>query len=104
MTVCEKTIRLWGLDRSEIDRIFDGPKSIVDKWRRHGILPDAIAELDAATDLLCRYLKQDRIPSVVRRSIPARNEVSLIEMLEQGDSNTLLATCRDMFQFEQVQA
>lgn len=104
MTVHEKTIGIWGLDRCEIDRIFDGSNSVVGKWRQQGFLPDTIAELDAATDLLCLYLKQDRIPSVVRRPIPARDEVSLIEMLEQGDSKTLLATCRDMFRFEQVQA
>ena len=104
MAAREKTIRIWRLDRSETDRIFDGSKSVVDKWRRHGFLPDAIADLDATTDLLCRYLKEDRIPSVVRRSIRARDEVSLIEMLEQGDSKTLLATCRDMFRFEQVHA
>lgn len=104
MTAREETIRVWGLDSFEIDRIFDGPKSVVDKWRRHGFLPDAIADLDATTDRLRRYLKQDRIPSVVRRPIPARDEISLIAMLEQGDSKTLLATCRDMFRFEQVHA
>lgn len=104
MAAREKSIKIWGLDRSEIDRIFDGSNSVVDKWRQHGVLPDAIAALDATTDLLCRYLKQDRIPNVVRRPIPARDEVSLIKMLKQGDSKTLLATCRDMFRFEQVHA
>lgn len=104
ITAREKTIMIWGLDRSEITHIFDGSNSVVHKWRQHGFLRDAIADLDEATDLLCLYLKQDRIPSVVRRPIPARDEVSLIKMLRQGDSKTLLATCRDMFRFEQVHA
>lgn len=104
MAAREKTVRIWRLDRSEITHIFDGSNSVVHKWRQHGFLRDAIADLDEATDLLCLYLKQDRIPSVVRRPIPARDEVSLIKMLRQGDSKTLLATCRDMFRFEQVHA
>lgn len=44
------------------------------------------------------------------RLVGDSSEVDLQKMartnpnVEQGDSNTLLATCRDMFQFEQVQA
>lgn len=95
----KRPIRIWGLSQAERERIFDGPDSVVDKWRQRGGLSEAIADLDVATDLLCHYLKPDRIPTVVRKAIPARGDVSLLKMLEQGDAKTLIATCRDMFRF-----
>ena len=98
----KRTIRIWRLSQAERERIFDGPDSVVDKWRQRGGLSEALAELDAATDVLCHYLKPDRIPTIVRKAIPARGDVSLLKMLEQGDAKTLVATCRDMFRFEQA--
>lgn len=97
-----RTIRVWSLSRAETDRIFDGSQSVVAEWLKHGLLTEASTELDAATDLLCHYLKPDRIPTVVRKSIPALGDVSLLKMLKQGDTKTLIATCRDMFRFDQV--
>ena len=102
--VRERTIEIWRLNRDETDHIFDGPHSVVCKWRQSEVFSEALAELDAATALLYHYLKPDRIPAVVRKAIPARGDVSLIEMLEAGDAKTLIATCRDMFRFEQVHA
>ena len=103
-TVRTRTIATWDLSESEADRIFGVSRSVVDKWRQPGMLPQAISELDAATSLLHRYLRADRIPVVVRRPIQARDGMSLLEILEQGDTTSLLMTCRDMFQFEQVHA
>lgn len=96
------TISTWCLDSAETDRIFDGPDSVVGTWRQSGGLSKALAEIDTATNLLRHYLKPDRIPTVVRKSIPARGDVSLLAMLEQGDAKKLMATCRDMFRFEQT--
>ena len=60
----------------------------------------AISDLAAVTDLLVRYLKRDRVPAVVRRPIRALDNVYLMDFLQQGDTRTLLATCRDMFRFD----
>ena len=103
-TVRTRTIATWDLSESEADRIFGASRSVFDMWRQPGMLPQAISELDAATSLLHRYLRADRIPMVVRRPIQARDGMSLLEILEQGDTTSLLMTCRDMFQFEQVHA
>ena len=99
-----RTIATWDLNQAEADRIFGASRSVVDKWRQPDMLPQAISELDAATSLLHRYLRADRIPVVVRRPIQARDGMSLLQMLEQGDTTSLLMTCRDMFQFDQVHA
>ena len=103
-TVRTRTIATWDLKQAEADRIFGASRSVFDMWRQPGMLPQAISELDAATSLLHRYLRADRIPMVVRRPIQARDGMSLLEILEQGDTTSLLMTCRDMFQFEQVHA
>jgi hypothetical protein len=103
-TVRTRTIATWDLSEAEADRIFGASRSVFDMWRQPGMLPQAISELDAATSLLHRYLRADRIPMVVRRPIQARDGMSLLEILEQGDTTSLLMTCRDMFQFDQVHA
>ena len=62
----------------------------------------AVAGLAAATDLLVRYLKRERIPAVVRRPIPALGGVSLMHLLDRGDTRKLQGACRDMFRFDRV--
>lgn len=102
-----RTLEVWGLSQAEAARLFGVSRQAVGKWLHHGVPPDrarAISDLAAAADLLVRYLKRDRIPAVVRRSIPALDGVSLMELLQRGDTRMLLATCRDMFQFERAHA
>ena len=95
--VRHRTMRVWGLTPREVQDIFGALQSSTNLQR-------AISDLTTATDLLVRYLKADRIPGVVRKQIPTRGGVSLISLLKQGDTKTLLATCGDMFRFERVQS
>ena len=102
-----RTTEAWGLSQAEAARLFGVSRQAVGKWRRRGVPPEragAVADLAAATDLLVRYLKRDRIPAVVRRPIPALGGVSLVELLGRGDTGAVLAACRDMFRFDQAQA
>ena len=102
-----RTTEAWGLSQAEAARLFGVSRQAVGKWRRRGVPPEragAVADLAAATDLLVRYLKRDRIPAVVRRPIPALGGVSLAELLGRGDTRAVLAACRDMFRFDQAQA
>ncbi len=101
------TLEVWDLSQAEAARHFGVSRQAIGKWLHHGVPPgrsmaisQAISDLAAATDLLVRYLKRDRVPAVVRRPIPALDEVSLMGLLQQGDTRRLLATCRDMFRFE----
>ena len=104
-TVRTRMIATWNLSRAEADRIFGVTRSASGNWRQLGMHPQAISELNEATDLLHRYLREDRIPVVVRRPVQAHGGVSLLGMiLEQGDTTRLLMTCREMFQFDQVHA
>ena len=101
-----QTLALWDLSQSEAARLFGVSRQALSKWFRQGIPSErtqATADLAAASDLLVRYIKRERIPAVVRRPIPALDGVSLLDLLERGRTGELLKTCRDMFDFERVQ-
>ena len=102
-----QTLALWDLSQSEAARLFGVSRQALSKWFRQGIPSErakAMADLAAASDLLVRYIKRERIPAVVRRPIPALDGVSLLDLLERGRTDELLKTCRNMFDFERVQA
>ena len=63
-----------------------------------------MADLAAATDLLVRHLKRDRIPAVVRRPSPALDVESLVALWGRGETRMVLAACRDMFRFDRAHA
>ncbi len=101
-----RTIEVWDLSQAAAARRFHVSRQAFAKWLRQGAPAEratAVADLAAATDLLVRHLKRDRIPAVVRRPIPALGGVSLMGLLERGDTRELLAVCREMFRFERAQ-
>lgn len=100
-----RTLDVWDLSQSEAARLFGVSRQALSKWLAQGVpaeRAEAIADLAAATDLLVHYLKRDRIPGVVRRSIPASGDRSMIDLLEAGDSRTMLRICREMFTFDRA--
>ena len=100
-----RTIEVWGLSQAEAARLFGVSRQAIGKWLNRGVPLDraeAVSDLAAATDMLVRYLKRDRIPAVVRRPVPALGGVSLIDLLARGDTRTVLAICRDMFRFDRT--
>lgn len=100
--VLERILEVWGLSQSEAGRRFGVSRQAVAKWVSAGVpieRSEAISKLAAATDLLVHYLKRDRIPAVVRRSM---DDGSLVDLLEAGRYNDILAACRKMFDFEAV--
>lgn len=100
-----RTIAVWNPSQAEAARLFGVSRQAVGKWLRQGMPPErtgAASDLAAATDLLVRYLERDRIPAVVRRPIPARDGLSLMDLLVRGDPPELSAVCRDMFRFDRV--
>lgn len=100
-----RTIGVWQLSQAKAAALFGVSRQAFAKWLQRGVPADhavAVADLTAATDLLERYLKRDRIPAVVRRPIPKLDGVSLLDLLGRGDTNRLLSACRDMFDFERA--
>ena len=101
----ERTLRVWGVSQAEAARLLGVSRQAVGKWLAQGApaaRATALADLAAATELLVRYLRSDRIPAVVRRPMPALGGVSLMDLLARRDTRSLLRACRDMFRFENV--
>ncbi len=103
----ERVLNVWGLNQSEAARLFGVSRQALNKWLDKGVPAErfgAVADIAAATDLLVRYLKRERIPAVVRRPVAALEERSLVDLLGAGQTRLLLQTCRDMFNFDQAQS
>jgi DNA-binding transcriptional regulator YiaG len=99
----DRILDVWDLSQSEVARLFGVSRQAIGKWRRDGApqaqVP-ALADLAAATDLLVRHLKRDRIPTVVRRPAAFQGGRSLIDMVAAGSTREVLESCRAMFAFE----
>jgi len=102
----ERIAELWGLSNSAAARIFGVSRQAFSKWLDRGP-PSAraadIGDLAAATDVLDRYVKRERIPAVVRRRAPALDGRSLLELAEAGQIRDVLARTREMFDLRRVQ-
>ncbi len=102
-----RILEVWGLSQSDAARLFGVTRQAVSKWLVGGVpaeRSEAIADLAAATELLVRHLKRDRVPAVVRRRAPALGERSLIDLLATSRTREVLDACRSMFDFGRAQA
>jgi hypothetical protein len=82
-------------------------RQAVSKWLTRGVpaeRAEEVADLAAATDLLVRHLKRDRVPAVVRRRSPALGGRSLLDLLAASHTREVLEACRAMFDLGRVQA
>jgi len=100
-----RILSVWGLSQSDAARRFQVSRQAVSKWLQRGVSSDrveAVADLAAATDLLVRHLKRDRISAVVRRSATALGGDSLLDLVGADRPHDVLAACRMMFDFERA--
>ena len=103
----EQTMDAWGLSLDEMARILQVRAETIREWRQRGVPGDraeAVSDLAVATEKLVQHFKRDRIPNIVRRPIPARGGVSLMGLLEKGDTAELVEAVSDMFRFDRVHA
>ncbi len=103
----ERLLRLWQLSRSDLGALFGVSRQAVSKWIADDVPADRVqqmAEIEAITELLVRYLKRDRIAAVVRRQAPGLDGASLIELIASGRSSDALQLTRQMFTFTDVHA
>ena len=102
-----RVLDVWSLSVADAGRMFGVSRQAVDKWLSRGI-PErrrpAVADLEAATDLLVRYLKRDRIPTVVRRPADRLGGSSMLDLARAGRTAEMLAYTREMFDIRRVVA
>jgi hypothetical protein len=95
-------MRAWRLSATALGELFGVSRQAASKWLDDGIPADRapqVADLEAITELLQRYLKADRIPAVVRREAPGLGGESLMSLVASGRSAEALALTRQMFAF-----
>lgn len=100
-------LQAWDLSPAQAAKIFGVSRQALNKWLVQGVpsaRAAAVADLEAATDLLVRYLKPGRIPAVVRRKAARFGDRSLIEIAIEGGTHEVLSACRAMFDFAQANA
>lgn len=98
----KRILSVWDLNQSEAALVFGVSRQAISKWFESGVPAEraiVIAELGAATDLLVRHLKRDRIAAVVRRPAARLGERSLLDLLLAHDYHSVLLACRSMFAF-----
>lgn len=97
-----RTMEVWDLSHGDVARMFGVSRQAVAKWIAIGVPSEraaSIADLAAATDLLVRHLKRDRIAAVVRRPAEALDGRTLLDLATAGETAAVLSSCRDMFAF-----
>jgi len=102
----ERFVEVWGLSNAAAARLFGVSRQAFAKWIKQGPPADrmpALADLAAATDLLDRYVKRERIPAVVRREAPALRRRSLLDLAAAGRTAELLEAVRSMFDLRRIQ-
>jgi hypothetical protein len=98
----DRVLAVWNLSQTDAAGLFGVTRQAIAKWRARGVPAsriEAVADLSAATDLLIRHLKRDRIPAVVRRGSAQLDGLALLDLVDQGRTRDVLLACRRMFRF-----
>ncbi len=101
----QRILVVWRLSKADAARLFGVTRQAVQKWTLEGVPPErltAVGDLAAATDLLLRYLRPDRIPTVVRRPFDDAGGRTLLELAGE-DPAVALAHTRAMFDVSRAQ-
>jgi DNA-binding transcriptional regulator YiaG len=103
----ERVQHRWQLSRAELGALFGVTRQAVSKWISGRVPADRVeqvADVEAITDLLVRYLRPERIPAVVRRPAARLGGANLIELVSAGRSAEALRLTRQMFAFTDAHA
>ena len=106
VTPLQRLCATWDLSGAAAARLFGVSRQAFAKWLDAGPPPEraaAVADLDAATELLMRHLKRERIPAVVRRPASRLHGRSLLELAQEGATSEVREAVREMFDLRRVQ-
>lgn len=102
----ERLTTLWGLSNAEAARMFGVSRQAYSKWLEKGVPSEratAVADLAAATSILDRKLKRERIPAVVRREAPSLEGKSLYDIGCEGRHREVREAVARMFDLRRIQ-
>lgn len=102
----ERVMGSWDLSAAAMARIFGVSRQALGKWRTHGVPEErlvALADLEAATDVLERYVRPDRIPAVVRRPAEVLGGPSLLQLAEEHRFDEVRRAAAHMLDLRRIQ-
>jgi hypothetical protein len=102
----ERLLTLWHLSAAQGAQLFGISRQAFMKWMKAGPpaeRAEAVAALAAATDLLDRHLKRERIAAVVRRKAPQLADRSLLDVASAGEYTKVRSAVEEMFDLRRVQ-
>ncbi|MBI1376057.1 MAG: hypothetical protein GC157_01015 [Frankiales bacterium] len=102
----ERLMTSWDLSSSDLARVFGVSRQAVSKWRGSGVPAEravAVADLSAATDVLERYVRPERIPAVVRRPADLLGGRSLLQLAEAGQYDEVRRGAAAMVDLRRIQ-
>lgn len=97
-----RVMRSWHLSVTGLGELFGVSRQAVSKWLDQGIPAERVvqvADVEAISEILERYLRRDRIPAVVRRDAVGLGGDSILSMVAAGRNAEALALTRQMFAF-----
>lgn len=96
----ETIAETFGLNDTELAKLFGVRRQAVAQWRADKIPPARIAKVTTVAslaDLLSRKLKRDRIPGVARRAADAYGGLDMMGMIAADRHDELLTAARASF-------
>jgi DNA-binding transcriptional regulator YiaG len=99
-TPLSRVMQLFGLDRTEIARLFGVTRQAVEQWEQRGVPSERQAKLsvmEAIGELLNRKLRPGTLPGVARRPGEAYRGETMLEMIANDRHEALLEDVRASF-------
>jgi DNA-binding transcriptional regulator YdaS (Cro superfamily) len=96
----KRSMELFGLDKTELARLFGVRRQAVEQWERRGVPAERQAKLAtvvAVGELLARRLRPGLLPGVARRQAAAYHGRTMLEMIRQDRHDELLEDVRESF-------
>ena len=99
-TPLSRVTQLFGVDRTEIARLFGVTRQAVEQWEQRGVPRDRQAKLsvmEAIGELLTRKLRRGTLPGVARTPAEAYRGETMLEMIANDRHEALLEDVRASF-------
>jgi DNA-binding transcriptional regulator YiaG len=99
-TPLSRVMQLFGLDRTEIARLFGVTRQAVEQWEQRGVPPERQAKLStiqAIGELLARKLRPGTLPGVARTRAEAYRGETMLDMIVKHRHEALLEDVRASF-------
>ncbi len=99
-TPLSRVMHLFGLDRTELARLFGVTRQAVEQWEQRGVPPDRQAKLstvEAIGELLARKLRPGTLPGVARTRADAYQRETMLDMIAHDRQDALIEDVRASF-------